>query len=421
MTAATGVNWKKFRSIIETEYTDVIVFSGRFSADTGMKEIIISAKKLKENEKPSGRGVFVSLDKQIDTILEGACIGKAARNLPTLSFEDTMQGSTRILVGDDEMGSALDCPLQDGWHTVDAADFTLHQIVQYLRQGKLYLPYMRTPLTIRTTTLSEIADMGKSHLQIRGGKAQPGRTTSYSGPFNLREYRPGCIYPSLWNNHNMVQRQMMVSPDCSLEPRPDCDVEKVEEVWKTRSNIHMNVTTDTTSQALMMSYTKKPVVGGRSWPSVITKRRYIKGLVVWCNSTLGILCRWAISNHQQIGRSTTSHTALRDLLVPAPANLARIGDMFDGFAQKKLDRIMNLWKDSVRIDMDTHMLNRLGVGGVDLDDLRMRLCAEPSMHGRRPITELEICTSRQLTSTFRTDCVCCESGGFSGPDDTRVA
>ncbi len=389
MTAATGVNWRKFRSIIETEYTDVIVFSGRFSADTGMKEIIISAKKLREDEAPSGRGVFVSLDRQIDTILEGVCIGKAVRNLSMLSLEDAMQGSTRILVGDDEMGSALDCPLQDGWHTVDAADFTLHQIVQHLRQGKLYLPYMSSLLDLATTTMSEIADVGPSDLQILGGEAQPGRTTSYSGPFNLRDYNPRSTYSTLWSNHNKTQQQMIVRPDHTLEPRKNCNVDSIKRLWRTRSNIHMNVTTDTTSQALMMSYTKKPVVGGRAWPSVITKRKYAKGLAVWCNSTLGILCRWAMSNHQQVGRSTTSRTALKDLLVLAPSGLALLGEVFDEFAEKKFDRIMNLWKDPVRIDMDTHMLNRLGVGGVDLDDLRVRLCAEPSMHGRRQITELE--------------------------------
>lgn len=162
----------------------------------------------------------------------------------------------------------------------------------------------------------------------------------------------------------------------------------VKRVWDTASHLHMNITTDTTSQCLMASYTSEPTVGGRSWPSIIASETGQKGLAVWCNTTLGTLCRWAMSNHQQIGRSISSRTAILDLPVPKPVDLKRLAVIYDEFAEERLDRIMNLWKDKTRIAMDDAVLKRLKLD-VDLHYIRQHLCAEPSICGnRRPATGL---------------------------------
>ena len=181
---------------------------------------------------------------------------------------------------------------------------------------------------------------------------------------------------------------MIVAADSSLEPRPDSDDEQVGRIWSTATHLHMNLDVRTTSQYLMASYTTEPVVGGTAWPSIIASEKHQKGLAVWCNSTLGVLCRWAMSNHQQIGRSRSSRTAILDLPVPGPSCLIRLNGVFEEFAGQKLGLIMNLWKDPIRMAMDDRMMEALGLDA-DLDNVRRQLCAEPSVNGGKVPTDLD--------------------------------
>ena len=290
-------------------------------------------------------------------------------------FEGIPHGGGRVRVGDDEVGTAIDCPLDADW-PAGVSNFVLPQIAYHVRHGRLYVPPAMYPMEMPTVKLRDVADIGPSHLQIKGG------SVGHSGPFNVVEWRPGCLYPTLWNNHNDTQRQMAVSPDHALEPRRDGDGDAAGRILDTASHLHMSIDTDTTSQHLMAPYTARPVVGGTAWPSIIASEDLQKGLAVWCNCTLGILARWAMSNHEQIRRSRSSCTAIRDLPVLEPAALQRLAIVYDEFAERRVGRIMHLWRDEVRIDMDGVVLDILGLDA-DLDYIRKHLCAEPTMNGDR--------------------------------------
>ena len=174
MTAPPGVNWQKFRDLIRTEYSGLVVISGRFSADTGMKEIIISARKLGKDEGPDSRGIFVSLDAPPRSTLEGVCTGLAIRRTDILKLEDEMHGGTRIRIGDDEVGTAIDCPLDSDWSVVDVSNYVLSQIAYHIRHGRLYAPPSFAPADIRLVPLQNVADVGPSDLQIKGATPNPG-------------------------------------------------------------------------------------------------------------------------------------------------------------------------------------------------------------------------------------------------------
>ena len=404
MTAATGVLYKKLRKLISEQYTDVIVFSvgdnasESFSADTGMKEIIMTARKLRDGESPSKRGLFVSLDDAPNSTLEGFCIGSIASKTQSLRLEDKPHGGTRIKVGEQEVGTVLDCPTSDTWDAVGVSDFVLQQTVYWIKQGRIILPNSK-PLDATMTTLGKIAEIGPSDLQILGSEAQPGRMTSYSGPFNLRNYRPRSVYHALWNNNRGSQRQMTVQPDKTLERRANATDEDIDKVWKTRAHLHVNLTTRVTSQSLMVAYVEKPTIGGRAFPSILIDEKFEKSLAVWCNSTLGILCRWGMSNRQQEGRTSSSRTAILDLPVLDVTKLTKkqiwqLDCLFDEFAGKPLGRMKNLWKSEARKAMDDRMLKILQYN-VNLDDIRWLLCNEPSIHDGNTI-ELHMDSNEQV-------------------------
>ena len=312
----------------------------------------------------------------------------AVRDIDPPRLEDAPRGGRRIKVGSDEVGTAMDCPTDSEWSVVNTSNYVLPQIAYHIRNGRLYAPPSFLPTDIYTIPLRDVARIGPSHLQIRGSDPQPGRSTSYSGPFSVTEWRPGCLYPALWNNDSKAQRQMVVSPDRALEPRHGSDDSMVGRVWDTASRMHMNLDTRTTSQCLVASCTVSPVVGGAAWPSIDAPEECQRGLAVWCNSTLGILCRWAMSNHEQSGRSRSSRTAILDLPVLEPASLKALSGTYDEFSTKPFDRIANLWRDETRIAMDNAMLERLGIDA-NLDYIRLHLCAEPSVNGGKVPADLK--------------------------------
>ena len=87
-----------------------------------------------------------------------------------------------------------------------------------------------------------------------------------------------------------------------------------------------------------------------------------------------------MSNHPDTGRSTTSRTAILDLIVPEKESLEKLAPIFEKFATKKLCRMKDLWRDKARIALDDAVLNALGIEA-NLDYIRRHLCAEPSIHG----------------------------------------
>ena len=68
LSAAAGLSWRAFRKMLGSSYADLTVLSiaanGKdmsFSADTGMAECLVIARKLKTGEPPGTRLLFSSL------------------------------------------------------------------------------------------------------------------------------------------------------------------------------------------------------------------------------------------------------------------------------------------------------------------------------------------------------------------------
>ena len=380
MTAGMGKTWNGFRCMISESYGDVVVVSasqGRsFSADTGMGEIMISACKT----TPSGRARFVSLDDVPDSDLEAAYIGRVVRQLKANKLEDGPYGGTSLRIGDSVIGSVLDCPLSsDQWMAAAGSDPLLLQTSWQLAHGKLWFEWYSS-FDIPMTTIGSFGSVGPLHLDIKGDD-----DTAHRGPFNILPKSASCVYPTIWSNHNKTQTSMKIEPDTQAEPRSGESKERIEKVLNTASRAHINCGLRTTSQSLPASYLAKPSLGGRAWPSICLEEQYEKAFVLWHNTTLGIVCHWATAGHQQHGRSQTTVTSIPSIPTLDLGHLSRkqlkeMNKTFDAFSTKQLDRVMNLWKDETRIEMDNKMLEILGID-TDLDELRRRLCKEPTITG----------------------------------------
>lgn len=384
MTVGMGKTWEGFRRMVSESYGDVVVVSapqgGSFSADTGMGEIMVSARKT----TPSGRAKFVSLKHVPDSDLEAAYIGKAVRQCSANRLEDGPRGGTRLQIGDSDIGCVLDCPISsDQWMASAGSDPLLLQTSWQLAHSKLWFEWYGK-FDVPITTIGVLGSVGPLDLDIKGDDR-----TAHRGPFNILPKSASCTYPVIWGNHNKIQTCMSVEPDKEAEPRPGESEERIEKILNTMSRVHLNRELDTTAQSLPTSYLAKPALGGTAWPSICVEEQHEKAFVLWHNTTLGIISHWAFAGHQQRGRSRTTVTSIPniptlDLIELSNTQLTDLDETFDSLSTKRLDRIMNLWRDKTREEIDRKVLEILGID-TDLTSLRRRLCREPTIYGRKTL------------------------------------
>ena len=169
-----------------------------------------------------------------------------------------------------------------------------------------------------TTQLSALGKEGLYHLDIIGGisKGVP------RGPFKKIAIQGVPQYPMLWSHNAKQERGLVVPPDSEGEVRPGCDVHAIE-VWKTTaSQLHFNLDFQINSQSLTACLTPAKAIGGRAWPNFIPAQdEWTLPLVLWSNTTLGLLAFWWDRNQTATGpcNSHNHSTTSSDGVGPTPS------------------------------------------------------------------------------------------------------
>ena len=373
-TIASGSSWTDVRKLVEKNYNMTIISIARpnisskdrsFSSDTGMGEVLLFAKKRASIKTP--RGLFVSLLSKPNTVLDAILIGKSINELSGVDKLETGNGGTTLRVGNKIIGHAMDCPLTDDWKYVNVCD---PYVEQFAWKIKLELISLGTYFSI-----------GPCARDVTGSNMR--------GPFDayaITSINPK--YSALWNNRQSQQKRMIVSPDIELKPKPKAPKSNIKKIWQTANHVHINIGPDFTSNSLIAAYTMKEAVGGSVWPSVIMEKKYEKPFVLWCNSSIGVILYWSIAGKQQLGRGRTSRTKIRSLPIPdfKKLNAKTLDDLthsFDIYSNQEIDRMKNLWKDKIRMAIDTAVVKAMKMD-LSLHDIRLRFCMEPSISGGKP-------------------------------------
>ena len=393
LTVLTSPDWQKVRDLWATIYHDVTVVTiadaktenCAFSADTDMAECLVVA--LKGRAENTGRGTFVCLHRRPNSHLEAVEIAKRIQRLQDVRrFEDPPISGDPIKVGDEIIGSALNCPLNEIWSTSRIKELALIQSAYHLANGCVWLPGLREPLEIPISSVGEISTIGFDHRTIKDPSW---------GAFDIEM---GCSdtdsYPGLWHLDSENQRAIVVEPDCHGIIRSNY-WDKAQRVLERNSRIHHNVELRFNSNSLSVLFTEKPAIGIRSLPNVVFgNASYDYAFALWGNSTLGLLCYWMHCNKVQAGRGAVRLTLLhsmptldmRQLDQTALQNAERI---FEEMKHKRMLPFNQMFEDVVRQELDQRLLSEvLGISEATHPDvheglhrLRERLCAEPSIHG----------------------------------------
>ena len=384
----SGSSWQSVRRLLENEYKDLTVLSiaahgqtdRAFSADTGMAEVLVVATKQRDRRnKEPGETLFVNLYHRPRSLAEAFEIARAVSRLSS----EARQG--RLRVGDRQtIGTYIRAPLSQGGcaslRETTLADTALGLVERMLRLPQGY----STPLS--TVHLGTIGKTGLLHRDISG-------TTNGSprGPFEIIPIQGVPQYPVLWGHDAQRERSLVVPPDSEGEVRPGCDAHAIE-VWNiTASQLHFNLDFQINSQSLTACITPAKTIGGRAWPNFIPAQdEWTVPLVLWANTTLGLLAFWWIGSRQQQGRAILTITQLPRLTVLDPRHLsegqiAQAKDIFEAFKDAEFLPANEAYRDDTRKALDRAVLVdllRLPEATLEpLSILRDQWCAEPSVHG----------------------------------------
>jgi hypothetical protein len=372
-----------------------------------MGECLVFGRKAKIG---SNRATFVVLKERPAYTLLGASAAKQIhlmireKNLSHL--EDGPMGGTFLYFGEDVIGQAMDAPLpaEGGWNLARIADLSLAQAsYQLANEKRLWLPTMSKSdaTNIPITTVGKIGEIGPIDRDINGRTPQG----AIRGPFDISPVKPNSAptYPVLWSHDANRERTMSFDADSEgIARRGSSSAErtalalKVASVWDTASHCHFNRDFQFNSQSTSMQFTSRKTIGGRAWLSIqLSSVEQEKALVLFANTSLGMLLRWWHSNKQQSGRGNIGKSMLQTLPVLDvtslnPKRLAEAVRLFDTMSDKELLPLHEIDRDPVRKIIDeTFMRSVLRLpepilepsGPLEL--LRMKLCREPSVRGQK--------------------------------------
>ena len=396
LSATAGLSWQGFRETLAKNYTDLTVLSIAasdnehlsFSADTGMAECLVIARKLKQSKASTGtrRGHFVSLGRRAQGFAHAGSLAMNVSNPERARrVEDGPYGGTALMIGDELAGESMTVPVQtDGasWGAVRLSDLSLAQTAFALAQSKLWLPGSDSALDVKVAPLDKIATLGMVHRDITGPRPR--------GPFDKISPTPTATYPSLWNHDAKNETRMVCRPDSQLRVRSGME-QKATAVWATASRAHINLDFRFNSQPLTAAFTERESMGGRAWPNVrLPGSRFDYAFTLWSNSTLGLLLYWWHSNRQHSGRGTTTIRNVESLPVldirVLSAEQQRISQaIFNELSDMELKPAYLADADPNRALLDRRVVREiLGFDEGVYEGVRRvsaKWCAEPSVHG----------------------------------------
>ena len=371
-----GKAWQEARETLANSYSDIHLTSiantggtaRAFSADTGMAECLVVATKRRDSSSCTW---YSNLAARPSTLLEAAVEARSAKQ--------------RAISGD--IGDA---------GAAGAQSSSVIEAARGLATGSLRLPRLSREISLPIVTLGTVATRGLVHRDISGGPTDRRKTGPPQGPFVVRPIRSGEVptYPMLWAHSADRERTFVVRPDRCGDPR-EGDERRASERWdRAASRLHSNLDFQLNSQSLAMCLTPQKCLGGRAWPNVIPHdQRYEMSLLLWPNSTPGLILFWWYGTRQQQGRACVTVTKLPELPVLDPRTLTeeqtnRCRAVFEEFKDRVFLPANEAYRDEVRKDLDRALL--FGTASVlqldpgleeGLDLLRVQWCAEPSVHG----------------------------------------
>ena len=398
-TALSGQSWRGIRRMLAEGYDIEFVVSSQdsdlrsMSYDTHIAETLLVARKLNNDETPSGRGRFVNLwrglHRDTDALAAVSAVNTAAA-APSLRADGPPVGGTPLFIGGAQWGEIVDGPVGAlPWAAARWKHALTAQFAAALARGEIWTADgSGIAGQIPIAPLGQVCTVGPEDRAIHG-------------PYGVFDSHRGrndqAQYPAIWPQSAAVHQSVTAHPNAWLLPRPGRDHQPL---WERAGRLHLTRSVRYNSQRVMAAMTDFRVLGVNSWytmqvldddPSSRHAREI--ALALWCNSTPGMLLHASHSNRTQYGRGIGNKGMLETLATLDVRQLAAwqldaAQAIYRDFRPRQFQPCHHCAVDPARIALDARLLGDL----LGLDDAaratvsrwRALLAAEPSIHGTKP-------------------------------------
>ena len=371
LTAAAGKDWGGLRDRLAAHYEGVtfIGLAGatdeerQFSADTGIAELLLVAKRrcTPRIEHTTLRDVhWVTLLRRPTSETEALIDARLVTGIEP-SDSDGSPGELRF--GYDLKGRVVTAGIDDGGLLAIYSD-TVREASNGLMAGTLRLGRV-PPIHIPITRLGNLGERGPYHLDTATHRELQG-SRNLRAPFYIDPMpEHGATYfPLLWAHNAPSGREsrLEVLPDRAGTIREGQDGKARHLFRNYATTFHLNQDCDFGSQMLAACMTPEPVLGGRAWPGYrLTDSRHAAFLVLWMNTTLGLIAFWLTGTRQQKRRALITVTRQRLIPVYDPRELSerQVDEAEMLYTKLKTVRLLpanQADRDPARHELDTAVL-----------------------------------------------------------------
>ena len=380
----SGVAWKETRRLMSLRYhLEYLIVNHdperwNFSDNTDLSEVLVVAKKREDGENTEDRDqqvTCVNLWKNPPTPVEALNIAHTLTrsHAPDLT---TSQGALDIMIGNTKVGEASAV----SWHSIKEsswmppcayAQFDLTRISHFLLQGDLKLPGRPDSWHVPLCSLNDLGSLG------------PDRRDVYDG-FNIVD--TPTAYPAFWGHDAPSVRSMSQNPNKYLSPlptaRPDRHLRRATDLWPKAGRVVIGERLWLKTQSLVATKINQRVLSNVWWPFSFHQDAQIdeKCLVIWLNSTLGLLIMWSLREETRgawidFKKPVLAAMPVLDIRALSGQQKIAVSDAYDRLCREELLPFPQMAQDPVRAQMDDAISQALGLP--DLRPLRELLAREP--------------------------------------------
>lgn len=401
VTALFGESWRGIRQMLSTRYEIEFVISSHdpallsMSYDTAIAETLLVARKLNDTESPTERGVFVNLWRasyqETDALALVRAIS-AASSTPVLRSDGPPVGGSPLMVGGEQWGEIIDGPVgEEPWSAARWRQSLTTQFAAAVERGELWTEDGTQVVGhFPVAPMRKICNVGPQHRRIRGSL---GVFDGYHG------WNDQAQFPAIWSLDSSIHNSMIAEPNAWLIPQPN---RNYLPIWSQAGFLQVSPSVRYTSQPIMAVRTTITALGVNTWFSMIIQEpdsgirtRQEIALVIWCNSTLGIVLQANHANSVQQGRGIGSRGMLESLVALnvrklEPWQLDEAQAIWRDFIGRKFQPFYQCATDPARIELDERVVrDMLGLAEdavASVARLRILLAKDPSIHGsKKPV------------------------------------
>lgn len=395
ITALAGDSWSDIRMMLSSHYNIEFVVSSHdpklrsMSYDTDIAEILLVARRLKEGEPSTKRGIFVNLWRAPFQVTDSL----ALINAITATVQGALHrsdgppvGGVPLIIGGEQWGEIVDAPVSNQpWSGARWKRAIVAQYVSALRRGELWSSDgTHLQSKIKMKRIGDVFTIGPSHRQIRGDL----------GPFEAYHgFDPMAQFPAIWSQEESQQKCLEASPNAYLIPKPGQNYLKV---WAASGRLHFNPDIRYNSQRLNAVRTTTKCLGLSAWFTLNIKKDEIEiskkeiACLLWTNSTFGLILHADSTQQAQQGRGRGSSEMLESLLIPDVSTFERwqleaAETIYRDFVDREFESFHKCAIDKSRIELDERVIGQMLGLPDDVNQtakrLRLLLANEPSIYG----------------------------------------